>query len=207
MCARYQLPSDWQNFPMMKPSDFEPNLDVRPTHRMPIGRLFDGNLETEWRHGGFLRSWPGKSGKMTRHQLINAVGEELQVKKSFRNAYETSRCIIPMAAWYEWPTLGGVKTRVEIGLKRRTIFAVAGLFETSEDPATGEPVDTYTMVTVPPNEILGQVHDRSPLVLRLEDHAAWLEGGASAQALIGAYPECDAFYLKPVDVPPQHTLF
>ncbi len=198
MCGRYKLAGDWQDFPFLTPADFEPNGDVRPTHRMPVVRIDDqGKPAVEMRRWGFLRTWPGVRGKMVKKQLFNAVGEELTVKRSFKKAFETSRCLVPMSAWFEWPVIDGKKTKIEIGLKQRRTFAVAGLFETSKHPDTKEAVDTFTIVTVPPNEILGSVHDRAPLVRRLEDHDAWLEGGILAHALIGAHPDSSAFYVRP----------
>jgi putative SOS response-associated peptidase YedK len=101
-----------------------------------------------------------------------------------------------MSAWYEWPLIDGKKTRVRIGLKGRRMFGVAGLYETSKHPDTGLPVATFTVVTVPPNELLGTVHDRAPLVLADADLNTWLEGGPAAQALIGAHPDSAAFFIE-----------
>lgn len=203
MCGRYQLPDDWSDFPTFRlPDEFRPNDDVRPTDAVPIVRLDDdGNWLGEMRRWGFLRTWRGPSGKLVNKQLFNAVGEELASKRSFKAAFGRSHCLVPMAAWYEWPVIDGKKTRMRVGLKGRTTFGVAGLFETSTHPETGEPVETFTMLTVPPNEILGTTHDRAPLVLLDRDYQAWLEAGAPAQALIGSHPDNDAFYVEPVCPP------
>ena len=57
------------------------------------------------------------------------------------------------------------------------VFLAVGLYEFSDDPKTGEKVPTYTMVTMPPNEFLGTVHDRAPMVLLPGQYEAWLAGG------------------------------
>ncbi|MGA2550252.1 MAG: SOS response-associated peptidase family protein [Burkholderiaceae bacterium] len=201
MCGRYQLEDDWSDFPEFKiPEEFAPSDDVRPTESVPIVRLDDeGRWLGEMRRWGFLRTWPGPSGKWVKKQLFNAVGEELGSKRSFKAAFGKSHCLVPMSAWYEWPLIDGKKTRVRIGLKARKMFGVAGLFETSKHPDTGDPVATFTVVTVPPNEILGTAHDRAPLVLLERDYQAWLEGGPLAQSLIGAHPDNDAFFVEPVN--------
>ncbi len=54
------------------------------------------------------------------------------------------------------------------------------------------------MCTVPPNEFLGTVHDRAPMVLLPEQYAAWLEGGAAALELVGVHPDAGAFAVTPV---------
>ena len=199
MCGRYQVESDWSDFPVLRiPDLFVPSDDVRPTDLMPIVRLADdGAWLVEMRRWGFLRMWPGPSGKWVKRQLFNAVGEELEFKRAFRDAYATARCLVPMSAWYEWPVIDGKKTRVRIGLKARRMFAAAGLYETSKSPKDGSPIETFTIVTVPPNESLGTTHDRAPLVLRDDDYQIWLEGGVLAQSLIGAHPDNDAFFVEP----------
>jgi len=199
MCGRYRLEEDWSDFPEFAiPTEFLPNLDIRPTDRAPIVRLtVEGRWSGEMRRWGFLRKWIGSRGTWVKRQLYNAVGEELGVKHSFKTAFRTSHCLVPMSAWYEWPVVNGKKFRVRIGLKKQRIFAVAGLFETSKHPDTDEPVETFTMITVPPNKTLGSAHDRAPLVLFPEDYQTWLEGGIRSEALIHGCPESDAFFIEP----------
>lgn len=209
MCARYQLPEDWSDFPDLssyfKSLPVEPPPDVRPTHVVPIFRRDDaGRLFTEARQWGFLRTWPGKSGKMVTKPLINAVGEELEWKRSFKKAWQATRCLVPMAAWIEWPTYGATKWMVRVGLKERAYFCCAGLYETSPNPKGGDPIETFTIVTVPPLEFLGQVHDRAPLVLLPEHYDDWLDGGPPAQSLIGPYlGGNDAFWVERLE-PAKH---
>ena len=53
------------------------------------------------------------------------------------------------------------------------------------------------MVSVPPHEFVGTVHDRAPMVLLPEQYGAWLAGGDEATALIGVHPNADAFEVRP----------
>jgi putative SOS response-associated peptidase YedK len=62
-------------------------------------------------------------------------------------------------------------------------------------------------VTVPPNELLGTVHDRAPLVLRPEDYRTWLEGGVLAQSLIMAHPDPHAFSVEAIKPQVQQSSF
>ena len=60
-------------------------------------------------------------------------------------------------------------------------FAFGGLRERWHD---GERrVDTFTIITVEPNELCAKVHDRMPLILREADFAAWLDPDKSAEQL------------------------
>ncbi len=199
MCGRYRLDPEWDDYPNFRvPADFEPNVDVHSATSMPIIRLIDGEWQTEMRSWGFVRTRPDKSGKMVKDILFNAAGEGLPTNSAFRKAFANSRCLVPMSSWYEWPEAAGVKEQVEIGMNGRKVFVAAGLFETSKDAATGESIETFTMVTVPPNELLGTVLDRAPLVLRDQDLDTWCkEGTVLAQSLIRAHPDPSAFWIRP----------
>ncbi len=78
------------------------------------------------------------------------------------------------------------------------VFMAAGLYDENVDPKTGGKVPVYTMCTVPPNEFLGTVHDRAPMVLLPSQYDAWLSGGEGALALVGTHPDADAFAVAPV---------
>lgn len=98
-----------------------------------------------------------------------------------------------MSSWDEWPKTGGCKQRVRVSMLAEPVFMAAGLYDVNIDPKTGLPVDVYSMCTVPPNEFLGTVHDRAPMVLQPGQYNAWLEGGAAALSLVGVHPAAAAF--------------
>ena len=58
-------------------------------------------------------------------------------------------------------------------LKTRSVFSLAGLYETWISP-NGEKLSTCTVLTTRPNEVVAPVHDRMPVILRPEHEAAWL---------------------------------
>lgn len=137
--------------------------------------------------------------------LINAVGSTVHRLPSFRQAFRETRCLIPMSGWWEWPTIEGKKTRVDITMKTRPTFLAAGLYEISKDNKTGEPVPTYTLVTTEPNDYLGSAHDRAPLVLEPGQYLDWLAGGDRAMALIHQHDDPAAFNIE-VSGDPQKTI-
>jgi putative SOS response-associated peptidase YedK len=98
----------------------------------------------------------------------------------------------------EWRRPGAGKQRVRVSMPSEPVFMAAGLFDENVDPKAGQKVGVFTMCTVPPNEFLGTVHDRAPMVLLPHQYAAWLIGGADALALVGTHPDVDAFVVKPV---------
>lgn len=98
-----------------------------------------------------------------------------------------------MSSWDEWPETGAGKQRVRVSRPSEPVFLAAGLYEFSNDPKTGARVPTYTMVTAPPTEFLGTVHDRAPMVLLSSQYRSWLAGGDEAFALAGMHPNREGF--------------
>jgi putative SOS response-associated peptidase YedK len=53
-------------------------------------------------------------------------------------------------------------------------FASAGLWDSWKDNATDEAIETYTVMTTDPNELMESLHNRMPVILKREDQARWL---------------------------------
>src|SRR5215213_4903085 len=69
-------------------------------------------------------------------------------------------------------------------------FTLAGLWENWKDPATGEWIRTFTIITTDANELVGELHDRMPVVIGAEDRDYWLKGEdpQELQELLRPYP-------------------
>lgn len=59
---------------------------------------------------------------------------------------------------------------------------MAGLWERWRDDA-GHTLDSCTILTTTPNALMRQIHDRMPVIVRLEDYAAWLDPKTSPQRI------------------------
>jgi putative SOS response-associated peptidase YedK len=218
MCGRYRLTKHWQQDAqgvlryVKRKVDIEdaPRWDERdeaaPRDAMPIVRYDeDGELVEDLRHWGFIMAVNGKTidpatnqPKKVRRDVFNAMSEKLTSSFQWRFAFQERRCLVPMSSWDEWPQTGAGKQRVRVSMPGEPVFAAAGLYESSRDLKTGQKVPTFTIVTVPPNEFLGSVHDRAPMVLLPEQYEAWLLGGEEANRLVGAHPDVDAFEVQVV---------
>jgi len=121
---------------------------------------------------GLIPSW-SKDPK-DRPKPINAMAETVRSKPMFREAYRKRHCIVPVDGFFEWQATKGSKQPYAIGMKNGAPFGLAGLWENSKDPATGEWIRTFTIITVPSNEIIARIHDRMPAILRATDYERWL---------------------------------
>ncbi|WNQ12421.1 SOS response-associated peptidase [Paenibacillus aurantius] len=156
------------------------------------------------RHGGMLKwglvpSW-AKDEKIG-YKMINAKAETLTEKPSFRTAFERRRCIIPADGFYEWRRQDAGKQPMRIVRKDRELFALAGLYDTWTAP-DGRRVGSCTVVTTEPNELVRDIHDRMPVILRPEGEELWLDRDVTdpslLQPLLVPYP-AEAMSAYPVD--------
>jgi putative SOS response-associated peptidase YedK len=53
-------------------------------------------------------------------------------------------------------------------------FGLGGIWENWKDPATGEWIRPFAVITTPANELVADVYDRMPLILAPGDYGCWL---------------------------------
>jgi putative SOS response-associated peptidase YedK len=53
-------------------------------------------------------------------------------------------------------------------MKDGSPFGIAGIWENWKDPASGEWVRTFAVLTVPANDLVARIHDRMPAILEAE---------------------------------------
>lgn len=197
MCGLYSLtrsPGEIRAlFEYADEPDFPPRPHVAPGQPIAIVRMEDGERRFALVRWGFIPAWakevkPGKP-------LINARGETVLKKPSFRNAMRRRRCLVPADGYYEWSGEEGRKTPWFIQRKDRGLFALAGLWEHWMG-ADGSELETATLMTIPPNRELSTIHDRMPVIILLQDHETWLTGETEEAArLIRSAPD-DSFTLE-----------
>jgi putative SOS response-associated peptidase YedK len=129
-----------------------------------------------------------------RDVYINAMAETVHERPSFRAAFRERRCLVPADGFYEPLKAPGAKKGTKnrqwyFRLKSDETFAFAGLWEAW--PGGGKPLVTCCILTTAPNELVGAVHHRQPVILRPERHAAWLDPATppdELRSLLAAYP-------------------
>lgn len=130
---------------------------------------------------GLIPNWVKDPGDWPKP--INARCEGIQSKPSFRDAYRSRRCLVPIDLFFEWmkifeadgkPAKGG-KQPFAIAMKDRRPFAVAGLWESWVDDASGAVTRSFTIVTCQANALIAPIHDRMPVILASENYGRWLD--------------------------------
>lgn len=109
-----------------------------------------------------------------KYTTINAKAETVDKLPSFREPLRDKRCLIPATGFYEPDKRFTPTVWHYFQLKSQAMFAFAGIYDIWEDKKTGKKIYSYTIITTVPNEIVGKVHHRMPVMLQKEDEAEWL---------------------------------
>lgn len=178
MCGRFTLHTPAESvaelFDLPEVPNWAPRYNIAPTQRVPVvsvgaeggGRSF---RTLTW---GLVPSW-SRDPKMGA-RMINARGETVQSKPSFRAAFRQRRCLILADGFYEWKRIERGKQPYFISMGDGRPFALAGLWERWKPP-DGEPLDTCTIITTQPNELLEPIHDRMPVILDASSYDEWMD--------------------------------
>jgi putative SOS response-associated peptidase YedK len=78
-----------------------------------------------------------------------------------------------------------------VHLKTKQPFVLAGLWDVRRKP-DGKKVESFTIITTEPNELIEPIHNRMPVILRPEDEEQWLDVAriafAKARSVLKPYP-------------------
>jgi putative SOS response-associated peptidase YedK len=195
MCGRFTLtvnPADLQdvfsNYHF--PARFAPRFNIAPTQPV-LAIPNDEKLRADFFIWGLIPMWA--KDPAIGNRLINARGETLAEKPSFRGSYRHKRCLILADGFYEWKSFGGRRTKTPyyIHMQHRKPFAFAGLWDHWESP-DGSNIKSCTIITTTPNDLMAAIHDRMPVILHPRDYARWLDPTPQTaehlQTLIKPYP-------------------
>ena len=187
VCGRYTLASPAETvvacFGLDDAADvpeLAPRYNIAPTQAVAAVRALPGQADDpgaepkrvlEMRRWGLVPPW---AKAIAGPALFNARSETLPDRPAFRSAYRRQRCLIPADGFYEWRTVSGRRLPFHIRRVDRRPFAMAGLHACWR-PATGDPIESCTIVTTRANALLAPLHDRMPVILSPEAWRAWLD--------------------------------
>jgi len=174
MCGRYTLITDIrkiaESFGVEPTLNAAPRYNIAPTQDI-VAILKNGNAHLTTLRWGLIPSWAKDESIGSR--MINARAETLAEKPSFKNLLRRHRCLIVADGFYEWKTEGRGKTPMYITLADEQPFAFAGLWDLWKSP-DGPEIQSCTIITTEPNELMASIHNRMPAILRPGAYEDWL---------------------------------
>jgi len=136
---------------------------------------------------GLIPHWA--KDKSIGNKLINARGETVAEKPSFRDSFNKRRCLVIADGFYEWTKEDGKKQPHLIRLKSGEPIAFAGLWSSWTDKEDGIEVETDTIITTEANEVLAPLHGRIPVILSRDEYDRWLDpDNGDGGDLLKSYP-------------------
>lgn len=115
------------------------------------------------------------------NKTLNARGESIFEKPSFKHSAKQKRCLVFLQGFYEHYHLNGKTYPYFIQVKDKELFAVAGLWTEIVNTETGELTKTFSLVTTKANKVMARIHNnpklqepRMPLILLEDLQEQWL---------------------------------
>ena len=195
MCGRFTLSTPAQTlqklFDLPDVPELPQRYNIAPSEALATVRVPEGKAQREltFLRWGLIPPWADDPAIGNR--MINARAETAATSPAFRGAFRRRRCLVPADGFYEWQRVGRRKQPYYIHMRDGSPFAFAGLWEHWKGPE-GQVVESCTLITTEPSDLVRQVHDRMPVILAPRDYDLWLDpevrDAEQLRALLHAYP-------------------
>ena len=172
---------DYPFWPVLKPidggNDFVPVMmhwEFIPSYIRSVESLL------HFRKGGLN---PKTGRKDIPHNTLNAIGEEVLNKPTYKEAALKRRCLVLSSGFYEWrhfTPLGGKDTAYPyyVSVKGQEYFFMAGIYNPWVDQESGEVVDSFSILTTAANPVMEKIHNkkkRMPVILPEDQAERWIK--------------------------------
>ena len=200
MCIRYFRDSDIKRMREVfhlgndknLPLEIAPSYNIAPTTMQPVVRNNPDSAGREMvaMRWGLVPHFAKSLADFKGISTFNARAETVTTSATWREPFMHKRCLAPANGYYEWKKLDAkTKQAYAFALKGREPFAFAGLWDAWKDPATGDWLQSFAMVTTEPNELAATIHDRMPVIIATQDYQRWLDPSfAPPLDLLKPYP-------------------
>ena len=147
--------------------------NVPPSSDLPVWYEHNEHGILRPMHWGLIPHWVKE--KSTKYSMINARSEDVARRPAYASSFKHRRCLIPVNGFYEWQKIPKSKTKQPwyFRAREKPYLLLAGLWD--EWYGEDETLRSCTILTTEANETMKPIHDRMPVILRLEDVRFWLD--------------------------------
>lgn len=156
------------------------NWNIAPTNEIYIVK---GSIDKERKLAtaswGLIAPWQKNltEARAGQSHAINARSESIHEKPTFRDAFRTSRCLIPATGYYEWATSLGKyppKQPFYITSEKGEPLSIAGICSMWKSEK-GELIQSASIITREAVDELATIHSRMPVFMAREKWDEWLD--------------------------------
>lgn len=156
------------------------NWNIAPTNEIYIirdnqsGRILDS---ASW---GLIAPWQKNftEARNSQSHAINARSESIHEKPTFRQAFRTTRCLIPATGYYEWATsLGNYPPKQPFYICSQDegkSLSIAGIWSTWKSESGAE-IQSAAIITREAVGELATIHSRMPVFMPEDRWDIWLD--------------------------------
>ncbi len=156
------------------------NWNIAPTNEIYIirnnqqGRILDS---ASW---GLIAPWQKNfiEARNSQSHAINARSESIHEKPTFRQAFRTTRCLIPATGYYEWATsLGKYPPKQPFYIssdQENASLSIAGIWSTWKNE-NGNEIQSAAIITREAVGELATIHSRMPIFMPNDRWDTWLD--------------------------------
>ncbi len=188
MCGRYVIKATPEEIELAFRvndiiADVKDNYNVAPTQTVYAIVRHDSKSRLESMRWGLVPSStkpdrmkekaPGVWVRSGGPEWINTRTESFDENSWFKK-FLNRRCLMPAWAFYEFRTVGKTKVPFLYQLESQAPFVFAGHYDTWKTPK-GDSINTCSIITTTPNELVAKIHDRMPVILDEEGQKIWLD--------------------------------
>lgn len=122
--------------------------------------------------------------------IINAQAESVATKPTFKQAFQSQRCLVPCNGWFEWRAEGGKKVKYLFEHANKMPLYMAGILFHHE-------YTELVTLTTKPNDICGQYHKRMPALVLARDKDTWFHAAPQELEPLLQHVENRVIQVKP----------
>ena len=176
---------DYPLWPVIKPIENGQDFVIEMMHWEFIpSYIKTSEALLHFRKGGIN---PRTGQKDFPHNTLNARGEDVLNKPTYKDAALHRRCLVLSSGFYEWRHFtphGGKDTAYPyyISLRGQEYFFMAGIFNPWLDHATGEMINSFSILTTAANPMMEKIHNkkkRMPVILPEDQAGNWIQSNLS----------------------------
>ena len=156
------------------------NWNIAPTNEIYIIRDSAEKRILDSASWGIIAPWQKNfsEARASQSHAINARSESIHEKPTFRQAFRTTRCLIPATGYYEWATsLGKYPPKQPFYItsaQSNKSLSIAGIWSTWKSEK-GEEIQTAAIITREAVGELATIHSRMPVFMERDKWNDWLD--------------------------------
>jgi putative SOS response-associated peptidase YedK len=156
------------------------NWNIAPTNEIYIIRDFQSGRILDSASWGLIAPWQKNftEARNSQSHAINARSESIHEKPTFRQAFRTTRCLIPATGYYEWATsLGKYPPKQPFYICSQDegkSLSIAGIWSTWKSE-NGAEIQSAAIITREAVGELATIHSRMPVFMPEDRWDIWLD--------------------------------